>query len=75
MHRGASACVTHANDAVGEEAVSYTHLDVYKRQAMEGQTMTGLEPIAAVALTKAVDFLFDQAGKLMDCLLYTSRCV
>ena len=28
--------------------------------------MTGLEPIAVAALTKAVDFLFDEAGKLMD---------
>jgi AAA-like domain len=34
--------------------------------AMEEQPMTGLEPIAAAALTKAVDFLFDQAGKLME---------
>ena len=42
------------------ETFLYTHI------AMEGQTMTGLEPIAAVALTKAVDFLFDQAGKLME---------
>lgn len=32
----------------------------------EEQPMTGLEPIAVVALTKAVDFLFDQASKLMD---------
>ncbi len=30
------------------------------------QAMTGLEPIAVVALTKAVDFLFDEAGKLME---------
>ena len=42
------------------ETFLYTHI------AMEGQTMTGLETIAAVALTKAVDFLFDQAGKLME---------
>jgi hypothetical protein len=32
----------------------------------EEQPMTGLEPIAVVALTKAVDFLFDEAGKLME---------
>lgn len=28
--------------------------------------MTGLDSIAVVALIKAVDFLFEQAGKLMD---------
>ncbi len=31
----------------------------------ENQTMTSFDPIAVAALTKAVDFLFDQAGKLM----------
>lgn len=28
--------------------------------------MTGLEPVAGAVLTKAIDFLFDQAGKLME---------
>ena len=32
----------------------------------EEQPMTGLEPIFTAALTKAVDFLFGEAGKLLD---------
>jgi hypothetical protein len=32
----------------------------------EVETMTNFDPIAVAALTKAVDFLFDQAGKLME---------
>ncbi len=32
----------------------------------EKPIMTGLEPIAVAALTKAVDFLFDEASKLME---------
>ena len=42
-------------------AVSYTHLDVYKRQAL---IVTAVVTVVAVAVTKAV-----------CCLLYTSRCV
>ena len=46
----------------GTEAVSYTHLDVYKRQA---------DTIAAgAALVDAA-----AATQLCACLLYTSRCV
>ena len=58
--------------------VSYTHLDVYKRQDWEGVS----KEIAGYADTmrdslKARDRL---DGKLLvedagDCLLYTSRCV
>jgi hypothetical protein len=39
---------------------------LHQHFSAEEQTMTGLEPIAAVALTKAVDFLFDEASKLME---------
>jgi hypothetical protein len=28
--------------------------------------MTGLEPVAVAALTKGVDFLFDQAGRILE---------
>ena len=55
------------------ESVSYTHLDVYKRQALRRQVR---------AWQKAADRddaepggLEVAIGELNNCLLYTSRCV
>ena len=59
------------------EAVSYTHLDVYKRQAL-------LDAVAQWGKSKGMDTIqgplgftdFDAEGMLVEgCLLYTSRCV
>ena len=55
-------------------AVSYTHLDVYKRQGMENMSM------APYAMTKArFGYRMNNATiidtMVNDCLLYTSRCV
>ena len=54
--------------ADSSEPVSYTHLDVYKRQAFKGVAQYAV----AVPLVTAVG-----AGNVpfLGCLLYTSRCV
>ena len=67
--------------AVGVIPVSYTHLDVYKRQVMSGQvdlaytaasysdqTLPGYELLSF----ETVD---NRGFNLPACLLYTSRCV
>ena len=51
-------------------SVSYTHLDVYKRQISQSPTMT-----TAGSGVKGMDKLFDFANRMSPCLLYTSRCV
>ena len=68
-------------------AVSYTHLDVYKRQTYEITSDTTAKVkgfFCKVNIQHAIaglDFLLLEAlapaiGKLaFDCLLYTSRCV
>ena len=48
-----------------KKAVSYTHLDVYKRQLLHMQNLTGLGDDVA-------DVMGDHDDR---CLLYTSRCV
>ena len=74
----------------GQEPVSYTHLDVYKRQAKAHQE-AGVNRFAIVTATRALKGKdFDKSieaykymhEKLdiklcasMGCLLYTSRCV
>ena len=59
--------------------VSYTHLDVYKRQVGQSAVVHGLTDDiveAGVPLAEAVEVLLAElAGRLMVCLLYTSRCV
>ena len=64
---------------VGTDAVSYTHLDVYKRQA---QFLLGAGERDAVQLAlldrvgQAVAHVVAAIGATHDaCLLYTSRCV
>ena len=55
-----------AIDGQSIDAVSYTHLDVYKRQAREGS------PSAVPRISSASHSLLT---KPYGCLLYTSRCV
>ena len=52
-------------------AVSYTHLDVYKRQLQ--RFLCQLVRIRIRSQWK--DLLLHQIGNLFGCLLYTSRCV
>ena len=59
--------------------VSYTHLDVYKRQAHEkaieyaanSGAIISFDPNVRLALWDDIDLL----RKRINCLLYTSRCV
>ena len=65
--------------------VSYTHLDVYKRQALIPHSPASPSMVAYVAMEKIgmampyyrQEFLMNQLGFTppRDCLLYTSRCV
>ena len=56
-------------DGQGVESVSYTHLDVYKRQE-QGAFTKGLDQKLARTAAGAVKQLH-----VLGCLLYTSRCV
>ena len=68
-------CCSHSGNTFLEYAVSYTHLDVYKRQAVD---FLGPFPRAIHGGTKhilvCID-VFTKAVRLYACLLYTSRCV
>ena len=60
-----------ADDAV---PVSYTHLDVYKRQVSSDGTLVGIvtaDDVFDVSIEEATED-FHKSGA---CLLYTSRCV
>ena len=59
--------------------VSYTHRDVYKRQALEWATerekgRAFLSACMGRPLLK-IDIDEKETGRLVRCLLYTSRCV
>ena len=61
------------------EAVSYTHLDVYKRQDIFEDL--GADSLDVVELVMSIEEEYDivitdeRAGNVRTCLLYTSRCV
>ena len=61
------------------EAVSYTHLDVYKRQVYhEGWAQNGaiVDPHKVENIELHLRYQGTEAGPLFwACLLYTSRCV
>ena len=60
------------------DAVSYTHLDVYKRQRLYTLGVKSRRPIKKTKLTVAMKekrLLRVWARKYRICLLYTSRCV
>ena len=64
----------------GRRAVSYTHLDVYKRQIVsEIPYMVNkanlIETIADLVKDKKIDGISDLRDESDSCLLYTSRCV
>ena len=55
------------------EAVSYTHLDVYKRQ--EQNSVPGLANKRTAKSARLIALGQPAAEDVMRCLLYTSRCV
>ena len=62
--------LTHAIEGyttLGAWAVSYTHLDVYKRQ--------GLHSLKGTVSRDSPANVIDQMPQGTPCLLYTSRCV
>ena len=64
-------------------AVSYTHLDVYKRQDLKSITVVRMEVPCCGGIEFAVKNALNASGKeiplnvvtISTCLLYTSRCV
>ena len=62
----------------GIPAVSYTHLDVYKRQDYAVEAVIGLEHAAEYGVRHAGDdheTAEEDGNDDQVCLLYTSRCV
>ena len=74
----------------GRDAVSYTHLDVYKRQALIGafdrlsDSIAGMRQSVSQMRMQRIDKLFAPLPRIVrdlaqelgkNCLLYTSRCV
>ena len=64
-------------------AVSYTHLDVYKRQAKHKDWAMDIAAKNTLTAENCMDILQQEVGKVFAaileqcgvCLLYTSRCV
>ena len=65
-------CTGKGNDQVRFEPVSYTHLDVYKRQVSEGARSSATRMLGSVPCREA---LSTPCRMSSICLLYTSRCV
>ena len=60
------------------DTVSYTHLDVYKRQLQVFATPAMIALMEKTCLNSVAPFLEEgcgTVGTLLNCLLYTSRCV
>ena len=58
-------------------SVSYTHLDVYKRQAVQVNGVNLVDPIYIHTLddNQTIRVHFTNLVQYDACLLYTSRCV
>ena len=54
--------------------VSYTHLDVYKRQALGDTFLENLQGLTTLKIYQADEFK-NKEMNVEACLLYTSRCV
>ena len=66
-----AAAVTGKSQTGAIEAVSYTHLDVYKRQRVDEQR----RPLAECLDLRAERVVLGVMQQGEACLLYTSRCV
>ena len=60
---------------INTETVSYTHLDVYKRQVQDAILATGGETPAASDAASSEAAAASGEADSTACLLYTSRCV
>ena len=64
------------NAAAGDTPVSYTHLDVYKRQKLyEARGRLGGRVLTANNAPEPGLNIEDGGNLINTCLLYTSRCV
>ena len=68
-----AAIVTNTSPTFCRKAVSYTHLDVYKRQVMFRAFFVGTTQTKTLTLNSIVMVLSNVVFNY--CLLYTSRCV
>ena len=57
------------------EAVSYTHLDVYKRQGVYSARYMGEDTSYDIKNNNLIERLDGVPKEKRTCLLYTSRCV
>ena len=64
-----------ANPCYTQIPVSYTHLDVYKRQAQVFAAEVGQSVDDALDLLSPSPRHDEERVRGVDCLLYTSRCV
>ena len=67
------------NDLLGCDPVSYTHLDVYKRQvdqsALTGESLPAERKSGEAVFSGSIIRRGEIGGLVYACLLYTSRCV
>ena len=69
------------NLELAPKPVSYTHLDVYKRQGLTGREaqVAGAQANHAIRKAQLLQQVLGLGGHALDllvgCLLYTSRCV
>ena len=62
--------------ALAVRPVSYTHLDVYKRQVVDLRTITPYDDATVVdSVRRTGRCVVVQEAQGFACLLYTSRCV
>ena len=75
-HIGESRIYVVPELSTDNEPVSYTHLDVYKRQLQRWLTAAGITKKITFHCTRhSFGSLHVEMGTDMACLLYTSRCV
>ena len=63
------------DEKISLEAVSYTHLDVYKRQGAMSQGYIGYQLSQAILNELKRRDIMRSTACIVTCLLYTSRCV
>ena len=65
------------NAQLARETVSYTHLDVYKRQGKQTvkQLVGQNQGVSNIEITDPSIKEFEKIARKYGCLLYTSRCV
>ena len=64
-----------SNWRISIRSVSYTHLDVYKRQVQAGDVLTDYDKLIDRQMERAAVSAVAGFAQIYGCLLYTSRCV